>query len=318
MNDQQERDLNHLLTTLKIAESDSQLARALCHRAFDADLHHRRSGTAIVASAVYTALREAGDPRSLDEVANAADVERTALGRTYKLLVGEFDLDVKLADPHEFVDRFGDQLGVEQAAVTTAHNLVSAASNAELRSGRSPGSAPAGALYLAGLLTGEQIIQEEVAETTGMASVTIRNRYQEQAELLGLDRRAWSPPLVSSFDASTLSTEAVNEQLNGFRIVEMAADLLASDARCTVCERLDEYEHLLRNHYTRWVGTDRGCYETAAELTDLLTGFEALELAENFRNARVRCTHCGEEGRYTQLHDHQSWGADDRPTCTKS
>lgn len=318
MNDQQERDLAQVLTTLDVREGNEQLARALCHRAFAADLHHRRSGTVIAATAIYIALRQAGDPRSLDEIADTTGIERTALGRTYKLLVDEFDLNVKLSDPHEFVDRYSDQLEVRQATMTTAHNLVAAASTTGLRSGRSPGSTAVGALYLAGLLTGEQILQRKLAVKTEVSAVTIRNRYQEQAALLGLDRKRWSPPLVSSFDASPLSTEAVNRQMNGFVIVEMADDLLTSDARCTVCDRRREYEHLLRHHATRWSGTNRGCYETAAELTELLAGFEALEMNSHFRSAHVRCIHCGEEGLYKQLRDHQSPGSGDHPTCTDS
>ncbi|MFC4990545.1 transcription initiation factor IIB family protein [Saliphagus infecundisoli] len=304
MNDQQECTLNHLLTTLDVAESEAQLARVLSHRAFAAELHHGRGGTTTVASAVYTASRQAGQPLSLDEVADAAGVDRSELGRTYKQLVREFDLDIEPADPHKFVSRFGDQLELGESTMSTAHNVVDAASETGIRSGHSPIGTAAGALYLAGLVTGEHVLQREVVEATEVTPVTLRNRYQEQAMLVGIDRRKWSPPIASSFDASGLSIEAINEQLDRFAILDFAEDLFASHARCTNCERTGEYGHLIRNHYTQRIEREQCCYETAAELTEHLDGFEVLELDERIHSTRVRCMHCGREDSYLQLSDH--------------
>lgn len=319
MNDQQERILDLLLTTLDVAESDAQLARALCHRAFAADLHHGRGGTTIAASAVYAALRQTGEPHSLDEIAEVAGVDRPVLGRTYKLLVRELDLDIEPADPHEFVDRFGDRLDVEEATESTAHDLVDAAAEADIRSGHSPTGTTAGALYLAGLLTGDRYHQDDVAETAEVAAVTLRDRFHEQAALLGIDQwaRPVSSPLASAFDTSELSIEAVNEQLEQYQILEFTDDLFTSPARCIVCEQTSEYGHLVQDHYTKQFDFEQRCYETAADLTDLLGGFEVLELADQFHDTRVRCTHCGDEGTYTVLSDHQLQGFDDFPTCVE-
>ena len=318
MNDQHERALDQILTVLDVAESEAQLARALAHRAFAADLHNRRGGTTIAASAVYTASRQAGQPYSLDEVVEAADVDRKALGRTYKLLVHELDLDVEPADPHEFVSRFGDQLDLDESTMSTAHSIVDAANETSIRSGHSPTSTAAGALYLAGLLTGEHVLQDVIADATEVASVTLRDRYQEQAAVLGFDHRRWSPPLASAFDASGLSAEAVNEQLDRFEILELADDLFGSHARCTNCERITMYGHLVRNHYTQRIDREQRCYETATELTEHLDGFEVLDLTDRFYSTHVRCTHCGAEGSYRQLSDHQSRGVGDDPTCVES
>ncbi len=243
--------LDQLLTTLSVSENECQLARALCHRTFDVDLHRGRSDNTIVANSVYTALRQAGQPHSLDEIADASSVSRSDLGRTYKALVRELDLNIEPTDPHPFVSRFGDQLGMDQSTLSTAHNIVDAANKTDIRSGRSPTGTTAGALYLAGLLTGEHIIQREVAKATETSLVTLRDRYQEQATLIGIDRRVWSPPLVSTFDASPLSTEAINEQLDHLKIFDLTTDLVTSQARCTICDRTGEYGHLVRSHYTR-------------------------------------------------------------------
>ena len=194
MNDQYERALDQLLTALDVAESEAQLARVLSHRAFAADIHYQRGGTTPAESAVYTALRQAGQPYSLDEVADAAGVDRTELGRTYKLLVRELDLDLEPADPHEFVNRFGERLDRDESTMSTAHSIVDAANETNIRSGHSPTSTAAGALYLAGLLTGEHVFQDAIADATEVASVTLRDRYQEQAMVLGFDHRRWSPP----------------------------------------------------------------------------------------------------------------------------
>jgi len=45
----------------------------------------------------------------------------------------------------------------------------------------------AAAIYVASILLGERRTQREVAEVAGVTEVTIRNRYKELAEKLGIE-----------------------------------------------------------------------------------------------------------------------------------
>ena len=68
-----------------------------------------------------------------------------------------------------------------------AIEIVEMAIKEELTSGRGPTGVAASAIYIAATLTTERRTQREIAEITGVTEVTIRNRYKEMVNRLGLD-----------------------------------------------------------------------------------------------------------------------------------
>ena len=60
------------------------------------------------------------------------------------------------------------------------------AEGSELTSGRGPAGIAAAGLYVAALLNNEKKTQREVADVAGITEVTIRNRYKELLDKLGL------------------------------------------------------------------------------------------------------------------------------------
>jgi transcription initiation factor TFIIB len=63
------------------------------------------------------------------------------------------------------------------------------AESSELTSGRGPAGIAAAALYVAALLNDERKTQREVADIAGITEVTIRNRYKELLEKLGIEEK---------------------------------------------------------------------------------------------------------------------------------
>ncbi len=55
-----------------------------------------------------------------------------------------------------------------------------------MTSGKGPIGVAAAALYIAAVLEGEKKTQREVADAIGVTEVTIRNRYKEMVETLGI------------------------------------------------------------------------------------------------------------------------------------
>ena len=56
-----------------------------------------------------------------------------------------------------------------------------------MTSGRGPTGIAAAALYVAALMNNEKRTQREVADVAGITEVTIRNRYKELLDRLGLE-----------------------------------------------------------------------------------------------------------------------------------
>ena len=61
------------------------------------------------------------------------------------------------------------------------------ANKKELTSGRGPTGVAAAAIYIASILCNERRTQREVADIAGVTEVTIRNRYKELTDKLGIE-----------------------------------------------------------------------------------------------------------------------------------
>lgn len=141
---------------------------------------------AVVAAVVYAKCRECGIPRTLTEIADVSGVKRKEIGRTYRAVTDELSLRIPLANPTYYIPRFAAALKLSGEVQERAIELIKKASNKKLISGRGPTGLAAAAVYTASLMLGEQRTQKEVAEGAGITEVTIRNRYKELKDELGL------------------------------------------------------------------------------------------------------------------------------------
>lgn len=148
-----------------------------------------RSMESVIAACIYAACRSYNIPRTLDEIANASDVERKEIGRTYRFIVRKLKIKVKPSSPKDYISRFASILHLSPKTQNEALKVLRKADISELTSGRGPAGIAAAALYVAALLNDEKKTQREVADVAGITEVTIRNRYKELIEKLKLDEK---------------------------------------------------------------------------------------------------------------------------------
>ena len=181
-----ERNLKYALAELKRYTSQLNLppgveeAAALVYRrAVAKELVRGRSMESVVAASLYTACREHGTPRTLDEIADVANIPKREIGRTFRFLARQLGIRILPTDPADYIPRFASQLNLSGITVTKALEILKKAKDLELSSGRGPTGVAAAVLYIAAQLTGEKKTQREVADVAGVTEVTIRNRYKE-------------------------------------------------------------------------------------------------------------------------------------------
>ncbi len=68
-------------------------------RALEEDLLPGRSIEGVATSSLYASARQAGTPRSLDEISAVSRVDKMELTRTYRYVIRELGLEVQPADP---------------------------------------------------------------------------------------------------------------------------------------------------------------------------------------------------------------------------
>ena len=175
-------EIDRMASALGLPDNVRETASVIYRRALDEDLLPGRSIEGVSTSCVYAAARMAGVPRSLDEIADVSRVEKAEIARTYRYVVRELKLEVKPADPEQYVPRFASDLGLSDESEMRAKGLLKNAKEKGVHSGKSPVGLAAAAVYAAALLTNEKTTQAAVSEVADISEVTIRNRYHELLE----------------------------------------------------------------------------------------------------------------------------------------
>ncbi|OIO41001.1 hypothetical protein COU56_01905 [Candidatus Pacearchaeota archaeon CG10_big_fil_rev_8_21_14_0_10_31_9] len=148
-----------------------------------------RSMESVIAACIYAACRSYNIPRTLDEIAHASDIERKEIGRTYRFIIRRMTIKITPSSPNDYISRFSSILKLSPKTQNHALKILKRASDEELTSGRGPAGIAAAALYVAALLNDEKKTQREVADVAGITEVTIRNRYKELIDKLGLEEK---------------------------------------------------------------------------------------------------------------------------------
>ncbi|MFC7068284.1 transcription initiation factor IIB [Halobaculum lipolyticum] len=175
-------EVDRMASALGLPDSVRETASVIYRRALDDDLLPGRSIEGVATSSLYAAARQAGTPRSLDEIANVSRVEKDEIARTYRYVVRELKLEIQPADPESYVPRFASDLDLSDESERRARQLLQTAKEEGVHSGKSPVGLAAAAVYAASLLTNEKVTQSEVSEVANISEVTIRNRYHELLE----------------------------------------------------------------------------------------------------------------------------------------
>jgi len=171
-----------MASALGLPESVRETASVIYRRALDENLLPGRSIEGVATASLYAAARQAGTPRSLDEIDGVSRVEKDEIARTYRYVVRELGLEVAPADPESYVPRFASDLELSEEVERRARELLSTAKRKGVHSGKSPVGLAAAAVYAASLLSNEKVTQNEVSEVANISEVTIRNRYHELLE----------------------------------------------------------------------------------------------------------------------------------------
>lgn len=171
---------NHLNLPLNVLETASIIYR----KALKDRLIQGRSIKGITSAAVYAACRQCRVMRTLEEIAQASDIDKKEVGCSYRLLVKELNYYVPPFEPSQFITKYSDQLMMGRKTEEVVHKILNVARDINLTSGKEPGSFPAAAIYIASILTGERRTQNEIAKATRYTEVTIRNRSKDLEEKL--------------------------------------------------------------------------------------------------------------------------------------
>ena len=181
-------ELKRVSSFLKLPQSVEEESGRIYTLAVQRSLVRGRSMESVVAGALYAACRRHEMPRTLDELSEASGIDKKEIGRTYRFITRELDINILPSNPADYIPRFASALRLTSEAQSGAVEILEHAQREELTSGRGPTGIAAAALYLSALMRGEKRTQREVADVAGVTEVTIRNRYKELLDRLKIEK----------------------------------------------------------------------------------------------------------------------------------
>jgi transcription initiation factor TFIIB len=180
-------ELDRMASKLLLPKHVREAAAMTYRKAVEKNLIRGRSIEGVAAASLYAACRQCNIPRTLDEIAEVSKVDRKEVGRTYRFVAREIKLKLMPTLPVDYVARFCSELKLGMDVQTKSMEILEKAHEKGLTSGRGPTGVAAAAIYLATILCNNRRTQRSIAEVAGVTEVTIRNRYKELAEKLGIE-----------------------------------------------------------------------------------------------------------------------------------
>ncbi|MDQ3847534.1 MAG: transcription initiation factor IIB [Thermoproteota archaeon] len=133
----------------------------------------------VLAASLYVAVRQAGVPRTLDDISQISDLKPGEVARSYRRIISELDIKVPLIDPRRYIIKVANNLNFDEKIRRKALELLEQVQNKNLAVGKDPISIAASILYIVNLSESKPRTQAEIAKAAGVTEVTVRNRSKE-------------------------------------------------------------------------------------------------------------------------------------------
>ena len=179
--------LETMKTKLAIPDSVVEETAYIYRKAIAKKMTRGRSITSLLCASLYAACRATNTPRTLKDIARAANIRKGVLALSYRILIKTLDLKFKPYDPAEFVTRVAASIGVSEKTRRDALNILLKAEKMEICAGKHPMGLVGAALYYSAIINMEHKAQEQIAKACGITNVTIRNVWSFLREKLDLD-----------------------------------------------------------------------------------------------------------------------------------
>ena len=169
-------ELNRLKEKLVLSNTIMEKAAYIYRKAVERELVQGRTISGMIAAALYAACRDSETPRTLKDVADAANVKRKNIARCYRLIFRELDLKMPVVNSIQYIARISSRLEITEKIKRYAIKVLKSSQKHKESAGKDPMGLAGAALYLSCIKNKEDKTQREIADAANVTEVTIRNR----------------------------------------------------------------------------------------------------------------------------------------------
>jgi transcription initiation factor TFIIB len=168
--------LHGMKTKLGISNNVVENAAYIYRKVVSAKLTRGRTMASLIAASLYAACRENNIPRTLDDIANAGNIERRILSRDLRTIIKKLELNLNQYDTSSFISKISNNMNLREKTKRDAFKILDLCEKEQITAGKHPVAQAAASLYISCIMNGEKISQKKFAVESGVSDVTIRNR----------------------------------------------------------------------------------------------------------------------------------------------
>ena len=168
--------LNAMKTKLGIPDNVVENAAYIYRKIVNAKLTRGRTMTSLISASLYAACRENNIPRTLDDIADAGNVERRILSRDLRTIIKKLGLNLNQYNTSSFISKISNNMNLKEKTKRDAFEILKRCEKEQITAGKHPVAQAAASLYISCIMNGEKISQKKFSVESGVSDVTIRNR----------------------------------------------------------------------------------------------------------------------------------------------
>ncbi|NNL59132.1 MAG: transcription factor TFIIB [Nitrosopumilus sp.] len=165
--------LDAFASKLNIPENAKEHTAYIYRKALENNLIRGNSILAVISGSVYVACKQLGIPRSADDIAKVANINKKKLTIAYKRLVNNLDLKIDSSDTN-YLTKIGNSLPVSEKTKRLANKILIDAKEEKIHVGKNPLGITGASLYLSAINYDEHVPMVKISNVTNISVVTIR------------------------------------------------------------------------------------------------------------------------------------------------
>jgi transcription initiation factor TFIIB len=168
--------LHGMKTKLGIPDNVVENAAYIYRKTVSAKLTRGRTMASLVSASLYAACRENNIPRTLDDIADAGNIERRILSRDLRTIIKKLGLSLSQYNTSSFISKISNNMNLKEKTKRDAFEILKRCEKEQITAGKHPVAQAAASLYISCIMNGEKISQKKFSVESGVSDVTIRNR----------------------------------------------------------------------------------------------------------------------------------------------
>jgi transcription initiation factor TFIIB len=179
--------LNQLGSEINVPRSVTETAALVYRQTLSKGGTRGRTIKNLVTASLYIGCRICNVSRSLTVISESANISKKEAAKNYRYLYGIVEQDIPSINTANIISMLVNKNDLSGKVERLALEILKAASELKITSGKSPSGMAAASVYISCILVGEKVTQGSIAAPARVTEVTIRNRYKELVNRLNLE-----------------------------------------------------------------------------------------------------------------------------------